>query len=61
MKAKDQVEFFDDIKEMEIESLEKVREILLTKKMTDRNISKLNLIDIAIEEKHRHKEYHSKL
>lgn len=61
MKAKDQVEFFDDIKDMEIESLEKVREILLTKKMTDRNISKLNLIDIAIEEKRRQKEYHSKL
>lgn len=61
MKAKDQVEFFDDIKEMEIESLEKVKEILLTKKMTDSNISKLNLLDIAIEEKHRLKEYHSKL
>lgn len=61
MKAKDQVEFFDDIKDMEIESLEKVREILLTKKMTDSNISKLNLIDIAIEENYRRKEYHSKL
>lgn len=61
MKAKDQVEFFDDIKDMEIESLEKVREILLTKKMTDNNISKLNLIDIAIEENYRRKEYHSKL
>ena len=56
MKAKDQVEFFDDIKDMEIESLEKVREILLTKKMTDNNISKLNLIDIAIEENYRRKE-----
>lgn len=61
MKAKDQVEFFDDIKEMEIESLEKVREILLTKKMTDNNISKLNLIDIAIEENYRRKEYVEKL
>ncbi len=61
MKAKDQVEFFDDIKEMEIESLEKAREILLTKKMTDSNISKLNLIDIAIEENYRRKEYQSKL
>lgn len=55
------MEFFDDIKEMEIESLEKVREILLTKKMTDSNISKLNLIDIAIEENYRRKEYHTKL
>lgn len=61
MKAKDQVEFFDDIKDMEIESLEKVREILLTKKTTDSNISKLNLIDIAIEEKYRRKEYVDKL
>lgn len=61
MKAKDQVEFFDDIKDMEIESLEKVREILLTKKMTDSNISKLNLIDIAIEENYRRKEYVDKL
>lgn len=61
MKAKDQVEFFDDIKDMEIESLEKVREILLTKKMTDNNISKLNLIDIAIEENYRRKEYVEKL
>ncbi|WP_311482209.1 hypothetical protein [uncultured Anaerococcus sp.] len=61
MKAKDQVEFFDDIKDMEIESLEKVREILLTKKMTDNNISKLNLIDIAIEENYRRKECVEKL
>lgn len=61
MKVKNQVEFFDDIKEMEIESLEKVREILLTKKMTDSNISKLNLIDIAIEENYRRKEYVDKL
>lgn len=61
MKAKDQVNFYDAIRVMEIESLEKVKEILLTKKMTDSNISKLNLLDIAIEGKHRLKEYHNKL
>lgn len=61
MKVKDQVDFYDAIKVMEITSLEKIREILLTKKMTDDNISKLNLIDIAIEENYRREEYHSKL
>lgn len=60
MKAKDQVDFYDDIRVMEIESLEKIRDILLKKKMTDSNISKLNLIDVAIEEKHRRREYFRK-
>ena len=46
---------------MEIDSLEKIREILLDKKMTDDNISKINMVDIAIDEKHRRKEYMSKL
>lgn len=61
MKAKDQVSFYDAIKVMEIDSLEKIREILLTKKMNDDNIAKLNLVDVAIAEKHRRKEYMSKL
>ena len=61
MKAKDQVSFYDAISFMEIDSLEKIREILLTKKMTDNNISKLNLVDVAIEEKHRRKGYMEKL
>lgn len=60
MKAKDQVDFYDAIWSMEVESLEKVRKILLKKKMTDSNISKLNLIDVAIEEKHRRREYFRK-
>lgn len=51
MKAKDQVTFYDAISVMEIDSLEKIREILLKKKMTDSNISKLNLLDVAIAEK----------
>ena len=61
MKAKDQVSFYDAISVMEIDSLEKIREILLKKKMTDDNISKLNLVDVAIAEKHRRKDYMEKL
>ena len=61
MKVKDQVTFYDAISVMEIDSLEKIREILLKKKMTDSNISKLNLVDVAIEEKHRRKDYMEKL
>ena len=61
MKAKDQVTFYDAINVMEVDSLEKIREILLTKKMTDSNISKLNLVDVAIAEKHRRKDYMEKL
>lgn len=61
MKVKDQVSFYDAIRVMEIGSLEKIRKILLTKKRTDNNIDKLNLVDVAIEEKHRRKEYMSKL
>ncbi len=61
MKVKDQVDFYDSIRVMEIDSLEKIREILLDKKMTDDNISKINMVDIAIDEKHRRKEYMSKL
>ena len=61
MKVKDQVDFYDSIRVMEVESLEKIREILLKKKMTDSNISKLNLVDVAIAEKHRRKGYMEKL
>ena len=61
MKAKDQVTFYDAINVMEVDSLEKIREILLKKKMNDDNISKLNLIDVAIAEKHRRKDYMEKL
>lgn len=61
MKVKDQVDFYDAIRVMEVESLEKIREILLKKKMTDSNISKLNLVDVAIAEKHRRKGYLEKL
>ena len=61
MKAKDQVTFYDAISVMDLESLKKIREIILKKKMTDSNISKLNLVDVAIAEKHRRKNYMEKL
>lgn len=61
MKAKDQVNFYDAVWSMEVESLEKVRKILLKKKMTNDNITKLNLVDVAIAEKHRRKGYMEKL
>ncbi|MBZ2385777.1 hypothetical protein K8P03_11100 [Anaerococcus murdochii] len=61
MKAKDQVDFYDSVRVMEIDSLEKIREILLKKKMTNDNIAKLNLVDVAIAEKHRRKGYMEKL
>lgn len=61
MKAKDQVDFYDSVRVMEIDSLEKIREILLKKKMTNDNITKLNLVDVAINEKHRRKGYLEKL
>ena len=61
MKAKDQVTFYDAINCMDLESLKKIRDILMKKKMTDSNISKLNLVDVAIAEKHRRKDYMEKL
>ena len=61
MKAKDQVTFYDAISVMDLESLKKIRDILMKKKMTDSNISKLNLVDVAIAEKHRRKDYMEKL
>lgn len=61
MKVKDQVDFYDSVRVMEIDSLEKIREILLKKKMTNDNIAKLNLVDVAIAEKHRRREYVNKL
>ena len=61
MKAKDQVTFYDAISVMDLESLKKIRDILMKKKMTDSNISKRNLVDVAIAEKHRRKGYMEKL
>lgn len=61
MKAKDQVEFSESIQTLSDEDLEKVREILLSKDMTDDNMSKLKHLDIAIESRERHRRYMDKL
>lgn len=55
MKAKDQVEFSESIQTLSDEDLEKVREILLSKEMTDDNMAKLKHVDIAIESRERHR------
>ena len=61
MKAKDQVEFSEAIQSLDDEDLEKVREILLSKDMTDDNMTKLKHVDIAIESRERHRRYMDKL
>lgn len=61
MKAKDQVDFYNAIRVMEIDSLEKIRELLLDKKMTNDSVDKLNMVNIAIESKQKSRRYHEKL
>lgn len=53
MKAKEILEMGEDIKTLDLESLEKIRNCLLKKQLTQNVKDKLVLIDIAIEEKHR--------
>lgn len=61
MKAKDQVTFYDAISVMEVDSLEKIREILLEKKMTNDNFDKLNLIEVEIEKNRKLERYMKKI
>lgn len=61
MKVKDQVTFYDAIKGMEIESLEKIKELLLSKKMTNDNFDKLNLIEVEIEKNRKLERYMKKI
>ena len=61
MKAKDQVTFYDAIKGMEIESLEKIKELLLSKKMTNDNFDKLNLVEVEIEKNRKLERYMKKI
>lgn len=61
MKAKDQVNFYDDIKSMELEDLEKILGILLKKEMTKNVEEKINMVDIAIKYKQKRREYFKKL
>ena len=51
MKAKDQLNFYNSIESMEMDSLKKIRELLLQKKLTNDNFDKLKMIDVAIESK----------
>ena len=61
MKAKDQVTFYDAISVMDIDSLEKIKELLLSKKMTNDNFDKLNLIEVEIEKNRKLERYMEKL
>lgn len=61
MKAKDQVSFYDDIKNMELEDLEKILGILLKKEMTENAEEKIRMVDIAIKYKQKRRNYFKKL
>ena len=61
MKAKDQVTFYDAISVMDIDSLEKIKELLLSKKMTNDNLDKLNLIEVEIEKNRKLERYMKKI
>lgn len=61
MKAKDQVDFYDAIRVMEVESLEKILGILLKKEMTENVEEKIRMVDIAIKYKQKRRNYFKKL
>ena len=61
MKVKDQVTFYDAISVMDIDSLEKIKELLLSKKMTNDNLDKLNLIEVEIEKNRKLERYMKKI
>lgn len=61
MKAKDQLNFYNSIESMEMDSLKKIRELLLQKKLTNDNFDKLNMVNIAIEKNNKLERYFEKL
>ena len=61
MKAKDQLKFYDSIEGMELDSLKKIKKLLLDKKMTNDNVDKLNMINVAIEKNNKLERYFEKL
>lgn len=61
MKAKDQLKFYDSIEGMELDSLKKIKTLLLDKKMTNDNVDKLNMINVAIEKNNKLERYFEKL
>lgn len=61
MKAKDQLNFYNSIEGMELDSLKKIRKLLLDKKMTHDNVDKLNMVNVAIEKNNKLERYFEKL
>lgn len=61
MKAKDQIDFYDSIENMDLEDLDKILGILLKKEMTKNVEEKINMVDIAIKYKQKRREYFKKL
>lgn len=46
---------------MELDSLKKIRKLLLDKKMTHDNVDKLNMVNVAIEKNNKLERYFEKL
>ena len=61
MKVKDQLNFYNSIEGMELDSLKKIRKLLLDKKMTNDNVDKLNMINVAIEKNNKLERYFKKI
>lgn len=61
MKVKDQLNFYNSIEGMELDSLKKIRKLLLDKKMTNDNVDKLNMVNVAIEKNNKLERYFEKL
>lgn len=61
MKAKDQVDFYDAIENMDLEDLDKILGILLKKEMTKNVEEKIRMVDIAIKYKQKRRNYFNKL
>ena len=61
MKAKDQVDFYDAIENMNLEDLDKILGILLKKEMTKNVEEKIRMVDIAIKYKQKRRNYFNKL
>lgn len=61
MKCKDSIKFYDAIRTLKLDDLEKIRKLLLKKDMSDDNKNKLRLIDLEIENKYRRNEYMERL
>lgn len=61
MKAKDQISFYEAVRDLDLEDLKRIRKILLDKKASDDSIEKLAHVEVAIEEKEKRKAYIEKL